>query len=259
MNISKHLFNTSSDRKLENGLEKRGYFLPLLHTASSKNLITCFIILFSAFIAGAQTDNDPIAIGFRKILHDRSVKIVNTLEIADSGNHNKMVELLTEQYFNLNKIHDKSKETTAVIKSLQLSDEEKSSRIKKEGEEKAFQLSKLHKGFIAQLQRNLTEEQIEKIKDGMTYRVMPVTYTAYYEMIPALTPEQKRKICDWLKEARELAMDEGSSEDKHKVFGKFKGKINNYLSAEGYDMKKEERAWQQRIKEREAANNNNAG
>ena len=93
----------------------------------------------------------------------------------------------------------------------------------------------------------------------MTYRVMPVTYTAYYEMIPALTPEQKRKICEWLKEARELAMDEGSSEDKHKVFGKFKGKINNYLSAEGYDMKKEEKAWQQRIKEREAANNNHAG
>jgi hypothetical protein len=78
-------------------------------------------------------------------------------------------------------------------------------------------------------------------------------------MIPALTPEQKGKICDWLKEARELAMDEGSSEDKHRVFGKFKGRINNYLSAEGYDMKKEEKAWQQRIKEREAANHNNAG
>ena len=259
MNISKHLFNTSSTRKLEIDLEKHGYFLPLSHTASFKNLITCFVILFSVVIADAQTQTDPITIGFRNTLYDRSVKIINTLEIADSGKHNRIVELLTEQYFNLNKIHDNSKESIAAIKSLQLSDEEKNSRIKKEEEKKAFQLSKLHKGFIAQLQRNLTEDQIEKIKDGMTYRVLPVTYTAYYEMIPALTPEQKRKICDWLKEARELAMDEGSSEDKHKVFGKFKGKINNYLSAEGYDMKKEERAWQQRIKEREAANNNNAG
>jgi len=259
MNNSKHSFNTSSYRKLENGLKNRGYFLSLLHTASFKNLITCLIILFGAIIAGAQTDTDPAAIGFRKILHDRSAKIVSTLELTDPAKHTCIVELLTEQYFNLNKIHDKSKETIATIKSLQLSDEEKSSRIKKEEEEKRSQLSKLHKGFIAKLQKSLPEDQIEKIKDGMTYRVMPVTYTAYYEMIPALTPEQKRKICDWLKEARELAMDEGSSEDKHKVFGKFKGRINNYLSAEGYDMKKEERAWQQRIKEREAANNNNAG
>jgi len=87
----------------------------------------------------------------------------------------------------------------------------------------------------------------------MTYRVMPITYTAYQDMIPALTVEQKEKIYNWLREARELAMDEGSSEDKHKVFGKYKGKINNYLSIQGYDMKVEEKGWQQRIKEREAA------
>ena len=47
-----------------------------------------------------------------------------------------MVELLTDQYFNLNKIHDKTKESIAAIKSLQLSDEEKNTRIKKEEEEK---------------------------------------------------------------------------------------------------------------------------
>ncbi len=248
MYISKHLLNTSSDRKLENGFKNRGYFLSLSHTAAFKNLFTCFIILFIAIIADAQTETDPAAIEFRKTLHDRSVKIVTTLEIPDSGKHNKIVDLLTEQYFSLNKIHDKSKETIAVIKSLQLPDEDKKGRIKKEEEEKMAQLSKLHKRFIAQLQKNLTEEEIEKIKDGMTYRVMPLTFAAYQEIILALTTEQKDKIYSWLKEARELAMDEGSSEDKHKVFGKFKGRINNYLSAQGYDMKKEEKAWQERLK-----------
>ena len=91
---------------------------------------------------------------------------------------------------------------------------------------------------------------MEKIKDGMTYRVMPVTYAAYQDMLPCLDPEQKEKIYNWLKEARELAMDEGSSEDKHKVFGKYKGRINNYLSAQGYDMKEEESGWQERMKEK---------
>jgi len=259
MNILKQKNNTSSYHKLEGALDSRKLF-HTIHAASFKNFITSLVFLSLAIIVnGQQTETDPIAIGFRKTLHDRSVKIINTLEITDSGKYNKVVEFLTNQYFNLNKIHDRSKESVAAIKSLQLSDEERNTRVKKEEEEKKVQLSKLHKGFIAQLQTSLSDDQIEKIKDGMTYRVVPITYSAYQDIILTLTTEQKEKIYNWLKEARELAMDEGSSEDKHKVFGKFKGRINNYLSAQGYDMKKEEKAWQERIKEREASKNNNAG
>ena len=38
------------------------------------------------------------------------------------------------------------------------------------------------------------------------------------------------------------------------MFGKYKGRINNYLSAEGYNVKKEGEEWQKRIK----AKNNQA-
>jgi hypothetical protein len=72
-------------------------------------------------------------------------------------------------------------------------------------------------------------------------------------MILTLTPVQKDKIYNYLLEAREFAMDAESSEKKHAWFGKFKGKINNYLSSEGYDMKKEGIAWKERI----AAQQNN--
>jgi hypothetical protein len=67
------------------------------------------------------------------------------------------------------------------------------------------------------------------------------------DMLQNLTPEQKDKMYSWLVEARELAMDEGSSDAKHAVFGKYKGRINNYLSAAGYDMKKEGEEWQKRL------------
>jgi hypothetical protein len=80
--------------------------------------------------------------------------------------------------------------------------------------------------------------------------VLNVTNAAYLDMILSLTDVQKQTIYNWLKEAREKAMDEGSSDDKHKVFGKYKGRINNYLSAEGYDMKAEEKTWQQRLREK---------
>jgi hypothetical protein len=246
MSILRQKHNASSYHKLEGTFGSSKIFILLSRTAFLKNLITCIFLSTSFIVANAQqTDAD-----FKKILHDRSVKIINTLGLTDSGKYSKVVDIVAGQYFDLNKIHDKTKESVAAIRSLQLSNEEAISRTKKEEEKKATQLSELHKGFITQLQKNLSDDQVEKIKDGMTYRVMPITYTAYSEMILNLTPVQKEKIYNWLKEARELAMDEGSSDDKHKVFGKFKGRINNYLSAEGYDMKKEEKAWLERLKEK---------
>ena len=75
------------------------------------------------------------------------------------------------------------------------------------------------------------------VKDGHTYGVLPLTFRVYQQMLPQLTSEQKTKILALLKEAREQAMDAGTSKEKHAWFGKYKGKINTYLSAEGYNMK----------------------
>jgi hypothetical protein len=67
--------------------------------------------------------------------------------------------------------------------------------------------------------------------------MVPVTYRAYLAQTPELTEAQKQQIMAYLVEARELAMDGGTSEEKHAVFRKYKGKINNYLSAQGYKLK----------------------
>lgn len=64
----------------------------------------------------------------------------------------------------------------------------------------------------------------------MTYNVVKVTYDAQCDMIPTLKDEEKKQILAWLKEAREYAIDAESSKKKHETFGKYKGRINNYLS-----------------------------
>src|SRR5262249_9754562 len=124
----------------------------------------------------------------------------------------------------------------------------------KEDADKMAKLKQQHDAYIAQLKKELTNEQVEQVKDGMTYRVLPITYTAYQEMIPTLTEAQKQQIYTWLLEAREYAMDAESSDKKHQWFGKYKGRINNYLSAAGYDLKKEEEGWAARRKAKAAAN-----
>jgi hypothetical protein len=90
------------------------------------------------------------------------------------------------------------------------------------------------------------------VKDGMTYGVVAVTYQRYLELFPKLKDEQKREILANLIEAREHAMDAGSSEEKHAIFGKYKGRINNYLSAAGYDLKQAEKDLAEKQKEKSA-------
>jgi hypothetical protein len=75
-------------------------------------------------------------------------------------------------------------------------------------------------------------------------------------MIPSLKEEEKKQIRSWLVEAREYAMDAESSEQKHAWFGKYKGRINNYLSKQGYDSQKEREEWMKRLKAKEGAQTN---
>lgn len=193
---------------------------------------------------------------YKKAIRERSSKIVATLDITDSNKQELVTQLLCEQYFSLNDIHEQAKNDVAVIKTKGLVKEEGDARIKAREEKKSSALLQRHTVFLTQLKKELNEEQVDKVKDGMTYRVFPITWAAYQDMLPNLTKEQKDQMYAWLKEARELAMDEGSSDKKHAVFGKYKGKINNYLSAAGYDMKKEGEAWQQRIKEKKSVPSN---
>ena len=109
-------------------------------------------------------------------------------------------------------------------------------------------LYRSHFGFEADLSKYLTPEQIEKVKDVMTFNVVKVTYDAQLDMIPTLKEEEKQQILIWLKEARELAIDAESSKKKHEVFGKYKGRINNYLTRRGYNLTKEREAWYERQK-----------
>ncbi|MBS1512857.1 MAG: DUF3826 domain-containing protein [Bacteroidetes bacterium] len=210
-----------------------------------KHLITAVIFICSTTVHAQQT-NAAVDTGYEKVLKDRTAKIVNTLDIKDAGLYNKVQQQLVNQYIALNAIQNDTKAAITNIKAQQQDKAAADAAIKNANDKKAIALKDLHNKFIAALKTSLTDDQVEKIKDGMTYRVLPITWAAYLDMLPKLTQQQKDTMYTWLVEARELAMDEGTSDAKHAVFGKYKGRINNYLSSQGYDMKKEGEDWAKR-------------
>lgn len=167
----------------------------------------------------------------------RAQKCTDELGITYSERGLNVLNIISNRYFKLNDIY-------AERDSLKKSDKRLAEALTDS------HLYRSHNGFLADLSLYLSQKEVETVKDVMTFNVVKVTYDAQCDMIPTLTDEEKQQIMAWLKEARELAIDAESSKKKHEVFGKYKGRINNYLSARGYDLVKEREAWYERIRAR---------
>jgi len=202
--------------------------------------------------AQAQQPIESKEAAYTRTITERAAKIVATLGLTDEAKSTKVRDVIANQYRELNTVHEARKAQLAALKA-QPKDDKTEAATKKVEDQTTAALDKLHVKYLKQLGRYLTADQVALVKDGMTYRVLPITMTAYEDMLPSLTAEQKAQMLAWLTEAREHAMDASTSEEKHKWFGKYKGRINNYLSAAGIDMNQAGKDWQARIAARKAA------
>ena len=221
-----------------------------------KSSILALLLTFSCITAiFAQTNAAADKEAYTKMITDRAAKIVTKLYLNDARKTEKVTVIVRDQYSNLNDIYAARDARVKEIKEKNNDNKvERDSALAKDGRIVETALNKLHKKYISKLSAQLTNEQIELVKNGMTYNVLPITYKAYQEEILTLTEDQKKQILIWLTEAREHAMDAESSDKKHAWFGKYKGRINNYLSAAGYDLKKEGIEWEKRRKAKAGVN-----
>ncbi|MCY6359858.1 DUF3826 domain-containing protein [Bacteroides thetaiotaomicron] len=181
---------------------------------------------------------------------NRSQKIVDKLGLTDAKVAEDVCNVIANRYFELNDIYEIRDAKVKAVKESGLTGDAKNEALKAAENEKDAALYRSHFAFPASLSLFLNEEQIEAVKDGMTYGVVKVTYEATLDMIPSLKEEEKVQIYAWLVEAREFAMDAENSNKKHAAFGKYKGRINNYLAKRGYNLTKEREEWAKRVKAR---------
>lgn len=209
-------------------------------------------VLPSLYAVDLKTEGVDSA--YLKTVVERAQKIVDKLQLGNQQNALDVRNIIANRYILLNSIHDAYDE--AVKQAKTKSGDEKASAMQQAADVRDAALYKHHFELEGDLSLYLSPEQIEAVKDGLTYGVVKVTYDAQIDMIPTLTEEEKSQIMAWLKEAREFAMDAGSSKDKHNWFGKYKGRINNWLSQRGYDLTKERENWYKRIEERKQKEEN---
>lgn len=217
-----------------------------------KKILLLSILLWTGWVSAQAIDldkenRDP---KYVESIVSRSQKIVDKLGINDAKIAEDVRNVIANRYFTLNDIYETRDAKVREIKESDLVGEAKNNALKAAEDAKDAALYRIHFAFPADLSLFLTEEQIEAVKDGMTYGVLKITYDSHLDMIPSLKKEEKAQIYAWLKEAREFAIDAENSDRKHAFFGKYKGRINNYLAKRGYDLKKEREEWYKRVKAR---------
>ena len=195
-----------------------------------KVLLAAIILLLSinisAQVALKTEGQDP---QYVETIKGRAQKIVDGLQLSDAQKAENVRNIIANRYFLLNDIHSKyGKDQQDALQA---------------------ELYKHHFELASALALYLNDEQIDAVKDGMTYGRLKRDYNAQLDMIPTLKEEEKAQILIWLKEAREYAMDAADSKGKHFWFDKYRGRTNNWLSSRGYDLKKERDAWMKRIEE----------
>lgn len=213
--------------------------------------VICFLCL-AQMAAAVELDSKNRDPKYVSTIVERSKKIVDKLGLKEADAATQVTNIIANRYFLLNDIYAKRDTSINKAKRANLAKDELSRVQTLAKAETDAALYRNHFAFAADLSLFLNETQIEAVKDGMTFGVVNVTYVATLEMIPSLKEEEKVQIMAWLKEARELAIDAETANKKHEAFGKYKGRINNYLAKRGYDLVKEREGWYARIKAKEA-------
>lgn len=195
-----------------------------------KNLFSPLIFLLLVTSTFAANDNSTatnttpaqVEAKYTAAIESRTADILKALALRDTNKALHVHDIIIMQYRALNAWHDTN---DAKLKAAR-GDKDATAEIH-------TSLKALHGQFLAALAQNLTLDQIDVVKDKMTYGKVEFTYKGYCSQYSNLTDANKGEILRLLKEAREQAMDAGSAKEKAAIFQRYKGIINNYLSKQG--------------------------
>jgi len=134
-------------------------------------------------------------------------------------------------------------ETKNINEGSKVPEEDKQSRLEQARAD-------LYSGFDAE---KLDDTQRLAIKNGLSANHFRINYEAFLDLVPDLTDEQKAYIHDQLAEVCEEAILLNSGTEKGERFIKRRGRINNYLSDQGYDLKELSKQRNERIRSQRRA------
>jgi hypothetical protein len=224
--------------------------LTLVMSWTASLVMGCMVVSAQAATNAAAPQTVDAEAKYARVIEGRAAEVLAALSLTNAAAESRVREALLAQYRALRAWHDANDGELKALRGVSGGTNAAlvaEAKLKVSGVNST--LKSLHDDFIRRLSAELTSEQVDTVKDKLAYGKVRVTYDAYCAMLPELTADQKARILAMLKEAREEAMDAGSAEEKSAVFNTYKGRINNYLSSQGHDLREASRDWAQKLRE----------
>ena len=143
-------------------------------------------------------DPDP---AYTAVIDKRARDIVDTLALDDADTARQVQSLIADQYRSLSMLLDTRDAHIKAMASQTDTPAAAEPAVQALKDMTQSLLEQLHTRYLLKLSALLTPAQVDRVKDGMTYGIVQVTYNSYLEMLPALTETQKSTIMAYLVEA----------------------------------------------------------
>lgn len=105
----------------------------------------------------------------------------------------------------------------------------------------------VHQDFMNGLRANLDSAQVDEILDKYTVGKVAFTMKGYKAIVPDLTQEEQSAILNYLKQAREQAIDYKNMKEISAIFKIYKIKCQDYLNDNGRNWRKLYKAYYDKV------------
>jgi hypothetical protein len=109
-----------------------------------------------------------------------------------------------------------------------------------------------HDSLMNVLKRELTRDQVETVLDKYTIGKVAFTLQGYKAIVPDLKPEEEAQILQYLKQAREQAIDYKNMKEISAIFEIYKTKCEQYLNSNGRNWRQLYKAYTDAVKAKKA-------
>ena len=167
-----------------------------------------------------------------------AAKVLDKLSLTNDSIRKNIQTVIANRYLELREILHNYDERNKVIEATSLSKEKKAEELERSYYQYNSDLYRSRFDYVAWLHFYLNQEQVETVKDAMTYNLFHVRYNDFLDLLPNLKEAEKNRVYHWLIEAREFSMDFETARKMRQMFTKYRGRINNYLASRGYDLRK---------------------
>src|SRR5690606_25418055 len=164
--------------------------------------------------------------------------VTQKLALSDKWQAGQVRNISACQSQQMDTIYATNELQTAEMNKAGLDEAEKAKRATQIGADSKKAVNRQGDRCFEKLALLLEDEQSELVKNEMTDQGFPKELARFEELLPALTDEHKAAIVAYLKEGRENALNVLMKRERNQWFAKYRGRANNYLSKQGYDLRK---------------------